>query len=95
MTKVKNYKCVWDAIEDTPELAANMRIRSELMQQLSKIIKKSGWNQFEAAKHCGVTQPCIDDLLCGRLSHFSLDALISIATSIGSRVHMTIESTEK
>lgn len=95
MTKVESHKCVWDAIEDTPELAANMRIRSELMQQISKIVKESGLTQGEAAKHCGVTQPRINDLLCGRLSHFSLEALINIATSIGRRVHMTIEPTEK
>lgn len=91
MTNIKNYKCVWDAIEDTPEQAANMRIRSELMQKISKIVKESGWNQVEAAKHCGVSQPCVNDLLCGRLSHFSLEVLINIATTIGRRVRVTIE----
>lgn len=93
MTKVKNYWCVWDAIGDTPEWAANMRIRSELMQQIVRIVKESGWDQIEAAKQCGVTQPRVNDLLCGRVSHFSLEALINIATSIGRRVRVTIDPT--
>jgi predicted XRE-type DNA-binding protein len=32
------------------------------------------------------------DLLRGRVSRFSLDALVNIATAIGRRVHMELES---
>jgi len=46
----------------------------------------------EAASHCGVTQPRINDLLRGRASHFSLDALVNIATAIGRRVHIELKA---
>jgi|GEM_PF-5985979 len=38
MTKPKRerYASVWDAIADTPEEAANLRVRSELMDQTSR-----------------------------------------------------------
>ena len=67
--------------------------RAELMQQIAAIVKDSGWTQTEAAEHCGITQPRMNDLLRGRVSRFSLDALVNIATAIGRRVHMELEST--
>ena len=92
MTKHETYSHVWDAIADTPEQAANLRARAELMQQIVAIIRTSGWKQTEAAAHCGVTQPRINDLLRGRVSRFSLDALVNIATALGRRVHLTVEA---
>lgn len=70
----KTYASVWDAIADTPEQAANLRMRAELMQQIAELIRTEGWTQVEAAERCGVTQPRINDLLRGRVSRFSLDA---------------------
>ena len=93
MKRVKTYDSVWDALADTPEQAANLRARAELMQQIAAIVKKRGWTQMEAARQCGVTQPRINDLLRGRVSRFSLDALVNIATAIGRRVHVELEAT--
>jgi predicted XRE-type DNA-binding protein len=89
--KAETYASVWDAISDTPEQAANLRTRAELMQEIATIVKGSGWTQAEAAQRCGVTQPRMNDLLRGRVSRFSLDALVNIATSIGRRVHLQLE----
>ena len=93
MRKIKSEKfdSVWDAIADTPEQAANLRARAELMQKISAIVKENAWTQAEAAVHCGVTQPRINDLLRGRVSRFSLDALVNIATAIGRRVHVELD----
>ena len=88
--KVESYASVWDAIADTPEQAANLRARAELMQQIAAIVTENGWTQAEAAAQCGVTQPRMSDLLRGCVSNFSLDALVNIATSIGRRVHVEL-----
>jgi len=90
--KMETYANVWDAIADTPEEAANLRVRSDLMREITAIINESGWTQVEAARHCGVTQPRINDLLRGRISRFSLDALVKIATALGRRVHVELEA---
>ena len=90
--KPKTYASVWEALADTPEQAANLRTRAELMQQIAAIVKASGWTQTEAANQCGVTQPRMNDLLRGRVSRFSLDALVNIATAIGRRVHFELEA---
>ena len=91
MTDIQSFDSVWDAIADTPQEAANLRARSDLMRQIAAIIKQSGWTQAVAATRCGVTQPRINDLLRGRVSRFSLDALVNIATALGRRVNVELE----
>ncbi|MBS0583577.1 MAG: XRE family transcriptional regulator [Proteobacteria bacterium] len=66
---------VFDAIADTPHQAANLRLRAEFMQRIERWIERKGWWRREVAERCGITQPRMNDLLCGRLSRFSLDAL--------------------
>jgi predicted XRE-type DNA-binding protein len=89
---IATYASVWDAIADTPEEAANLRLRSELMDKIAALIEVNGWTQVEAASSCGVTQPRVSDLLRGRISRFSLDALVNIAASLGQRVHVELEA---
>jgi predicted XRE-type DNA-binding protein len=85
------YANVWDALADTTEQAANLRARADLMRQITEIIQDNGWKQVEAAERCGVTQPRINDLLRGRVSRFSLDALVNIATALGRRVSVELQ----
>src|ERR1039457_842977 len=82
----EEFENVWDALADTPEEAANLTLRSDLMMKIENIVKENGWTQAEAAKRCGVTQPRINDLLRGRISRFSLDALVNIAAALGRKV---------
>src|SRR5215471_7289974 len=73
MRKPESYASVWDAIADTPGQAANLRARAELMRQIAALVKKERWTQVEAAQHCGVTQPRINDLLRGRGCRVRID----------------------
>ncbi len=88
---VEKFESVWDAVADTPDEAANLRLRSELMDQIETVIRQGGWTQAEAAARCGVTQPRINDLLRGRISRFSLDALVNIASALGRRVTVRLD----
>jgi predicted XRE-type DNA-binding protein len=92
MSKPESYASVWDAIADTPEQAANLRARAELMHKIAARLKKHNWTRAQAASRCGVTQPRINDLLRGRVSRFSLDALVNIATSLGCRVRVDLDA---
>lgn len=88
----ERFASVWDAIADTPEQAANLRARAELMRQIAAIVKEHGWTQAEAAARCGVTQPRMNDLLRGRVSRFSIDALVNIATATGRTVRIEVRA---
>jgi predicted XRE-type DNA-binding protein len=84
-------KANWGTLADTQEEAANLRLRSALMRQIAEIVEGSGWTQAEATERCGVTQPRINDLLRGRMSRFSLDALVNIAAALGRKITVRVE----
>ena len=88
---IHSFKSVWDALADTPEQAANLRARAGLMRQITDVIKANGWTQIDAGTKCGVTQPRINDLLRGRISRFSLDALVNMAAALGRPVRVELE----
>jgi predicted XRE-type DNA-binding protein len=62
------------------------------MQKIAARQQEHDWTQAEAASRCGVTQPRINDLLRGRVSRFSLDALVNIATALGCRVRFDLDA---
>ena len=66
---------------------------------ISAIIKQNGWTQKQAADHCGLTQPRINDLLNGRIDKFSPDALVNIVSQnkkdTRQRAADSISSTER
>lgn len=87
------FDSVWDALEDSPAAAANMRLRSELMTAVQETVAGWGLTQAEAARRLDVTQPRLNDLLRGRIGRFGLDALILLATRAGLSVRVQIERT--
>ena len=84
----ERFDSVWDAIEDTPEEAANMKLRSALMLALKEHIARTGLSQSQAAKLFGVTQPRISDLMRGKISLFGLDSLVNMAAAAGLYIEM-------
>ncbi|MBV8603767.1 MAG: XRE family transcriptional regulator [Pelomonas sp.] len=81
---------VWDAIEDSPEAAENMKLRSKLMMALKTHIESSQLSQIQAAKLLGVTQPRVSDLVRGRIDRFALDTLVNMAAAAGLRIEMRV-----
>jgi predicted XRE-type DNA-binding protein len=90
--KIETFDNVWDAIEDTPAEAENMKLRTKLMIALDEHIRAQGWSQAEAARRFGVTQPRISDLKRGKIDLFGLDTLVNMATAAGLNIDMRIEA---
>ncbi|MGH8778655.1 helix-turn-helix domain-containing protein [Paraburkholderia sp.] len=87
----ERFGSIWDALEDTPAEAENMRLRSELMIALKRRIEAADINQSDAAKLLGVTQPRVSDLMRGKINLFGLDALVNMAAAAGLHVVMRVE----
>ena len=85
------FASVWDAIEDTPEQAESMKLRSRLMMAVQDRINREGLSQAQTAKTLGVTQPRISDLMRGRISLFSVEALIDMLMHLGMRVEIKVK----
>jgi predicted XRE-type DNA-binding protein len=71
--------------------AENLRVRSDLMISLSKLIKRRGLTQKQAAKLLGVTQPRVSALLGGKIHLFSVDSLMEMLGRGGARVSVTVK----
>jgi predicted XRE-type DNA-binding protein len=86
----EHFASVWDAIEDTPAQAENMRLRSSLMMALKDHIAREGLSQRKAAQLFGVTQPRVSDLVRGRIDLFGLDSLVNMAAAAGLHVELHV-----
>ena len=74
-----------------PEEAANLRVRSELMIQVRRLLERRKLTQAAAAKRFGVTQPRISDLVRGRIELFSIDGLINMLAHAGVQVSVVVK----
>jgi len=72
----------------TPEEAAILAMRTELMCRLEILIRDKQWTQAEAAHVLGISQSRVSDLIRGKFEKFSLDMLITLATRAGKKVEL-------
>ncbi|HIJ61421.1 MAG TPA: XRE family transcriptional regulator [Rhodospirillaceae bacterium] len=86
----QRFASVWDAIEDTPALSENMKLRSSLIVALKDHIAHEGLSQIEASKIFGVTQPRVSDLMRGKIDLFSLDMLVNMSACAGLHIEMHV-----
>lgn len=63
--------------------AAEMEMRSLLLQGLGTWLAGVGMTQTEAAKILGITQARVSDIKRGKISSFSLDLLVRLAARAG------------
>lgn len=86
----QTFANVWDALEDSPAEAANMSLRSGLLIAIEQRVR--GWKvtQAEAARRLGISQPRLNDLLRGKITNFSLDMLVKLATQAGLVVRIEV-----
>jgi len=90
----ETFTSVFDAIAESDTQAINLKVRAELMGHIDSLIRARGWTQEEAARRADVSQPRINDLLRGRISKFSLDALVNIATRLKLRLRLEVDGSE-
>ena len=77
----ERFSNVWDALEDTPQQAANMRLRSKLLLALCNTIRSWELSQKAAAERLNISQPRLNDVLNGKVDKFSLDALVNLSAA--------------
>jgi len=70
----------------SPDEAAILQMRADLMADLRKFIKAKRLTQTKAAEILGVSQSRVSDLIRGKWGKFSLEMLITLATRVGMRV---------
>lgn len=76
-----------------PEDAENLKIRSELMIEIRRIVEDRGLKQTEAAELFGTTQPRISDLTRGKIDQFTIDSLVNMLSHAGVGVELHLART--
>ena len=89
--KRQTFDNIWVALEKSEADAVNMSMKSELMTLIERVIESWDLPQAEAATRLGLTRPRLNDLLRGKISKFSLDALTAIATRAGLSVKLSVK----
>ncbi len=84
------YSNVWDALFDDKEKAANLRIRSELMIEITKYLNKSDLTQIQAAERLGISQPRLSNLKNGKIDKFTIDMLVNVLSKADIAVNLTV-----
>jgi predicted XRE-type DNA-binding protein len=72
------------------EEAENLKIRTDLMIRLSKLIETRRLTQAQAAQLFRVTQPRISDLVRGKIDRFSIDTLVAMLGHAGIGVQIVV-----
>ena len=74
---------VCDDLEPDPGRAEQMKIKAALFDAIIAYIKENGLTQEQAAEIMGVQRSRIGDVCRGKISGFSIDALVSMAGRAG------------
>ena len=74
----------------SPDEAAILQMRADLMADLRKYINNKKLTQVSAAKILGVSQSRVSDLITGKWEKFSLEMLITLVTKTGMHVKLKI-----
>ncbi len=91
MTVKKSGGNVFADIGFDKEEAANLAIRSELMIEIERIIKKRKLTQSAAARLLEVSQPRISDLKNGKIERFTIDMLVKMLGKLNRKVDFKIK----
>lgn len=86
----REFDSVWDAIETDSVKAANLRLRAQLMMELSEYVKQSGLTQADAARMLGTTQPRLNDVLKGKIEKCTVDRLVNMLAAVGYKVSLDV-----
>jgi predicted XRE-type DNA-binding protein len=95
MMEIERVSSVWESLTETPEEAANMTMRSQLLLAVGEAVKAWALPQAQAAAKLGITQPRLNDLLRGRIGKFSLDALVNLSTRAGLTIQLDVKAAGK
>jgi predicted XRE-type DNA-binding protein len=87
-TIIKSSGNVFIDLGYSPEEAAILQMRADLMDKLRKFIETKKLTQANAAKILCVSQSRVSDLIRGKWDRFSLEMLVILATRAGMHVSL-------
>lgn len=81
---------VFEELGFLPEEAENLRIRSDLMISLRKLIRLNQWNLETASENLRTPINYVESLMAGDINRFQVEQLITMLTHAGMKVQVEI-----
>jgi predicted XRE-type DNA-binding protein len=81
---------IFEDLGFSAEESENLRVRSDLMISLRKLIRSRQWSVEEAALQLKTTIDCVEELLAGKIDRFQVEPLITMLTHAGMKVRVEI-----
>ncbi len=83
MNNEKSTGSVFDDLNLEPGEAEQMKIKAALFDSITEFIKSNNLTQQQAADMMGVQRSRIGDVCRGKMSGFTIDALVAMAARVG------------
>jgi predicted XRE-type DNA-binding protein len=80
---------IFEDLGFNPREASKLKIKAQLMCQISEWIKEKQLKQEEASSLLHVTRPRVSDVMRGKTGKFTIDALVDMLERIGK--HITVQ----
>jgi len=90
MAVTKSSGNVFTDLGFPPEEEANLKLRSQLMIEIDKVIAENHLTQKAAAARLGISQPRVSDLMRGKVEKFTIDALVNFLSKLGHTVSIQV-----
>jgi len=73
------------------QIDQSIRLKQQLMDEIADWMKQTNATQAAAAEVLHVTRPRVSDVVNHRVEKFTIDALVSMLSRIGKRVHLVVQ----
>jgi predicted XRE-type DNA-binding protein len=81
---------IFEDLGFSAEESENLRIRSDLMISLRKLIRSNQWSLEEAALKLKTPIDCVEGLMEGDIDRFQVEPLITMLTHAGMKVRIEV-----
>jgi len=71
------------------EEASKLKIKAQLMCQISELIREKHFKQEEASNLLHVTRPRVSNIMRGKIGQFTINALVNMLERMGK--HVTVQ----
>jgi predicted XRE-type DNA-binding protein len=84
---------IFEDLGFSAEESENLRVRSDLMISLRKLIRSNQWSVEEAALKLKAPINCVEGLIAGDIDQFQVEPLITMLTHAGMKVMVEVIAT--
>jgi predicted XRE-type DNA-binding protein len=81
---------VFEEIGFSAEESENLRVRSDLMISLRKLIRSNQWSLEEASVQLKTTIDRVEELMAGDIDRFQVELLITMLSHAGMKVRVEV-----